>query len=181
MVHTRVGYTGGTTENPTYHNLGDHSEAIQIEYDPTQISFQELLDVFWDSHTPTQQPFSRQYMNVLFYHNEEQKQLAIESLEREATKGDDRIYTEIHPATTFYPAEDYHQKYWLRHNPVIMRDFRAIYPEDEDIIASTAAARVNGYLNGYGTVERLQEELDSLGLSTEASEELLRIVHRAAR
>jgi peptide-methionine (S)-S-oxide reductase len=178
VVHTRVGYTGGTTENPTYQNLGDHSEAIQIEYDPTQISFQELLDVFWDSHTPTLQPFSRQYMNILFYHNEEQRQLATRSLEHEAIKGDDPIYTKIHPATTFYPAEDYHQKYWLRHNSVFMREFRAIYPTDEEIIASTAAARVNGYLNGYGTVEALQEELDSLGLSSEASEELLEIVHR---
>ena len=176
MVRTRVGYTGGTTENPTYRNLGDHSEAVQIEYDPTQISFQELLDVFWDSHTPTTQPFSRQYMNVLFYHDEEQKRLAVKSLEREAAKGDDPVYTKILPATTFYPAEDYHQKYWLRHNPVFMGEFRAIYPQDEEIIASTAAARVNGYLNGYGTPEALREEIDSLGLSPESSKKLLEIV-----
>jgi len=70
VVRTRVGYTGGSTKNPTYHSLGDHTETVQIDYDPTQISFEELLDVFWDSHRPTQRAWSRQYMAAVFFHNE---------------------------------------------------------------------------------------------------------------
>ena len=156
--------------------MGDHIETVQVEYDPSQITYQELLDVYWASHTPTAKPFARQYMNVVFYHNDEQKRLAEASKEREAARGDDPIYTELRPATTFYPAENYHQKYWLRHRPLLMSEFRAMYPTDEDIVASTAAARVNGYVAGYGTLEALQEELEDLGLSPEAGEKLLDIV-----
>ena len=76
MIRTHVGYTGGTTENPTYHNLDGHTEAVQIEYDPSRISYQELLDVFWGGHNPTQPAWSRQYASIVFYHDEEQKRLA---------------------------------------------------------------------------------------------------------
>ena len=104
MVATRVGYAGGTTENPTYHNLGDHTETIQIDYDPTQISYR------------------------------------------------------------------------LRGSPTFMDEFAAIYPDPADLVNSTAAVRVNGYLGGYGTLADLQAEIDDLGLSPEAREELLEIV-----
>jgi peptide-methionine (S)-S-oxide reductase len=174
-----VGYAGGTTENPTYQNIGDHTETIQIEYDPTQVSYQELLDVFWGSHTPTAKPLSKQYASIIFYHDEKQKQLATASRDRAAARVESQIYTEIRPTTTFYPAEDYHQKYWLRHRPDFMREFRVIYPDDSDFVASTAAARVNGYLNGYGTLDALAQEADSLGLSPEMIEKLLDIVEKS--
>lgn len=181
MVRTRVGYAGGTTESPTYQNLGDHIESVEIEYDPTRISYQDLLDIFWASHTPTAKPYARQYTPVVFYHNQEQKRLAIQIRDREAARAQGPIYTEILPASKFYQAEDYHQKYWLRHQLDLMREFRAIYPDDVDIIASTAAARANGYAAGYGTIEGLQAELDSLGLSPEANRKLLAMVQRATR
>ena len=79
VIRTRVGYTGGTTVDPTYHDLGDHSETIQIDYDPTQVSYQALLDVFWNSHNPTTRSWSRQYASAVFYHSDEQKKLAMES------------------------------------------------------------------------------------------------------
>lgn len=71
MIRTRVGYAGGSKENPTYYSLGDHSETIQIDYDPTQISYGQLLEVFWNSHNPTYEPWSRQYMSIIFYHSED--------------------------------------------------------------------------------------------------------------
>ena len=177
MVRTRVGYAGGTTKEPTYHNLGDHSETIQIDYDPTQISYTELLDVFWDSHDPSIKSGSRQYMSIIFYHNDEQKKLAMKTKEREAARTDE-IYTEIVPATEFYAAEAYHQKYQLRHAPDFMKEFAAIYPDDDDFMNSTAAARVNGYVGGYGRATDLEAELSDLGLSPEASEKLRRMVRR---
>ena len=173
MVRTRVGYAGGTTENPTYRNIGDHSETIQIEYDPTQISYEELLDIFWRSHGAQYRPPSRQYMSAIFYHDEEQRRLAMETKDREEDRLGTKVYTEITPFQGFYLAEGYHQKYRLRNSPNFMNEFHVMYPSDADFIASTAAARVNGYLGGYGSLAALQAEANSLGLSPEATEELL--------
>jgi peptide-methionine (S)-S-oxide reductase len=171
VIRTRVGYAGGTKENPTYRDLGDHSETIQIEYDPTQISYEELLDVFWNTHTPTSRPWSRQYASIVFYHDEAQRELALKTKEQqEAKRG--TIFTQIVPAGTFYPAEDYLQKYYLRNARDLTREFSAMYPDGGDFAGSTAAARVNGYLGGNGTCEQLQEELDSLGLSSASQDKL---------
>ncbi len=178
MVRTRVGYAGGTTKNPTYHQLGDHSETVQIDYDPTQISYQELLDIFWDSHNPTRPARLRQYMSIIFFHNDEQKKLAIETRDHEAARVNGQIYTEIVSATEFYLAEAYHQKYRLRQVPDLVREFSAMYPATDDFVNSTAAARVNGYLGGYGTFADLQAEVSDFGLSPAGSEKLLDIVLR---
>ena len=173
MVRTRVGYAGGTTDNPTYRNIGDHSETIQIEYDPTQISYEELLDTFWRNHSPQYRPPSRQYMSAILYHDEEQRRSSVETKDREEARLGTKIHTEIAPFQEFYLAEDYHQKYRLRNSPDFMNEFHAMYPSDADFIASTSAARVNGYLGGYGSLATLQVEANSLGLSPEATEELL--------
>ncbi len=179
VVRTRVGYAGGTKAAPTYHNLGDHTETIQIDYDPTQVTYQELLTVFWESHDPSVPPLSRQYKSVVFYQNEEQKRLATETKAREETKRG-KVYTEVIPATEFYLAEAYHQKYYLRQVPDLAKEFEAIYPDNKDFVASTAAARVNGYLGGHGTLETLQAELSGFGLSPTGGKKLLDIV-RASR
>lgn len=181
MVHTRVGYAGGTLANPTYSDLGDHSETVQIDYDPAQISYQELLDVFWDSHDPAARAWSRQYASIIFYHNEEQRRLAEESLGRVETRLGKPIYTVIVPFSEFYLAEAYHQKYRLQQRADLLQEFRAIYPEDEDFANSTAVARVNGYLGGNGTLDALQAEIESLGLSPAAQEKLLGIFSSTAR
>jgi peptide-methionine (S)-S-oxide reductase len=176
VLRTRVGYAGGSTPNPTYYNLADHSETIQIDYDPTLISYEDLLDVFWSSHMPTSHPFSQQYASIIFYHNMEQKRLAEASRDREAARRGASIYTEIVPFTEFYLAEAYHQKYRLQQAPDLLAEFRAIYPDDLDFVNSTAVARVNGYLGGYGTLEGLQAAIEDLDLSPAAEEELLDLV-----
>jgi peptide-methionine (S)-S-oxide reductase len=173
VIRTRVGYAGGDKENPTYHSLGNHAETIQIDYDPARISYAELLDLFWASHSPTARPFSTQYASIIFYHDEEQKRLAEESLEREAARRGAPIYTVIRPLTQFYLAEDYHQKYRLRQDRVLLGEFQSIYPDPADLIASTASARVNGYLGGNGSLAQLQREIDDLGVSPAAIERLL--------
>jgi peptide-methionine (S)-S-oxide reductase len=156
--------------------LGDHTETIQIDYDPDQITYQELLDVFWKSHNPTSRALSRQYMSIVFYHDEEQKRLALEARDREAANRNARLYTEIVPYPEFYLAEDYHQKYRLQNEPDLMGEFRRIFPHMADFVNSTAAARVNGYLAGYGTSQELEEEIDSLGLSEAGVRKLREIV-----
>jgi peptide-methionine (S)-S-oxide reductase len=172
VVRTRVGYTGGSAKNPTYHNLGDHTESLQIEFDPAQTSYAKLLAVFWATHNHCAQPWSRQYQSVVFYHDETQRKLALETREQHAAQRGAPITTEILPAEEFYQAEDYHQKYFLRQNAALMRDFRAMLPNQADFIASTAAARVNGYLGGFGTAEQLAKEIGNFGLSPEGREKL---------
>ena len=181
MVRTRVGYAGGSTENPTYYQLGDHSETVQIDYDPTRISYQDLLDVFWSSHSPRRPAGSRQYASIIFYHDEEQRRLAEESKRRYESQCGCRVYTEILPLEKFYLAEAYHQKYYLQGWHTFMDEFTAMYPDMSDFIRSTAAARVNSYLGGQGTLAQLQAEIDQLGLSPEAREALRDIVRRRAR
>lgn len=117
------GYTGGKVANPTYKEVctGEtgHAEALQIVYDPQKISFDELLEVFWETHDPTTlnrqgNDVGTQYRSGVFYHNEEQKQKA-EKYKAALDKSgafDNPIVTEITPFTTFYPAEDYHQQYF---------------------------------------------------------------------
>jgi peptide-methionine (S)-S-oxide reductase len=176
VIRTRVGYTGGSTANPTYHNLGDHTETVQIDYDPAQVSYEELLDVFWESHDPTMLPFSRQYAAIVFYHNPEQQQAALQRKARAQADSGQQIWTEILPASTFYLAEEYHQKYQLRRVRELEAEFQAIYPDPLDLVNSTAAARINGYLGGNGTLEQLQAEIDSYGLSLQAKARLLDIM-----
>ena len=180
MVRTRVGYAGGTKENPTYMSLGDHSETIQIDYDPTRISYAELLEIFWQSHNCTSRAYSRQYMSIIFYHDEEQRKLAEESREREEARRGVPIVTEIKPASGFTLAEDYHQRYRLQGTPYLIEEFQSMYP-DGGWVDSTAAARINGYLAGYGSQSELSTGLDSLGLSPEAGEQLLRTVRGSLR
>ena len=138
-----------------------------MDYDPAVISYAKLLDVFWDSHYAGAPSWSRQYMSIIFFHNDDQKRLAIESRDHEASRIKGKIFTEIVPATEFYLAEAYHQKYQLRSERDLMRELRAIYPTEEDFVNSTAAARINGYLDGYGTLS-VQEELPGFGLSPAA-------------
>ena len=177
MVRTRVGYAGGAKEDPTYYSLGDHSETIQIDYDPSQLSYEDLLDVFWASHSPTR-PTSRQYASIIFYHDDDQKQLALTTKDREEAERGSQLYTDIQPYTAFYLAEGYHQKYRLRQVEELVFEFSAIYSDLEDFVNSTAVARVNGYLGGNGSLEQLEREIDQLGLSAEGREKLLQIGRR---
>jgi peptide-methionine (S)-S-oxide reductase len=136
-----------------------------VEFDPSAISYGELLDVFWESHDPRERPWKRQYTSAIFTRTDEQKNLAIRSRSREAARRNGRVYTEIVPATRFYLAEEYHQKYMLRGKPELMKEYEAMYPSFGDFLASKAVTRVNGYVAGNGTCESLRGELDGLGLS----------------
>jgi peptide-methionine (S)-S-oxide reductase len=122
VVSTAVGYAGGTTEKPTYEDVCSdetgHAEVVQVEFDPAQISYQQLLDVFWSNHNPTtlnrQGPdVGTQYRSVIFYHSPEQKAVAEQSRENLQKSGrfPRPIVTQIEPAPTFWRAEDYHQQY----------------------------------------------------------------------
>jgi len=122
VLSTRVGYIGGQTRNPTYQDVctdsTGHAEAVEVEYDPAKISYEHLLNVFWENHDPTtlnrQGPDrGTQYRSVIFFHTPEQETQAKASKETWDQSGHFRhkIVTQIVPATAFYQAEDYHQQY----------------------------------------------------------------------
>jgi peptide-methionine (S)-S-oxide reductase len=120
VTATRVGYSGGTLENPTYedvcsHTTG-HAEVVEVAYDPELVSYEQLLEMFWRKHDPTQ--LNRQgwdigdnYRSVVFVHDDEQREAALRSKADEQSSWKAPIVTQIEPAQTFYEAEDYHQQY----------------------------------------------------------------------
>jgi peptide-methionine (S)-S-oxide reductase len=120
-------------------------------------------------------------MSALFVHDERQRGLALESKAREEARRGARLFTEITSDWRFTPAEDYHQKHALRHEPALMRELQAVYPELEAFVGSTAAARLNGYLSGYGTLAQLEAEIDGFGLSSASSAALLEKIARRER
>ena len=134
VLSTTVGYTGGTTENPTYKEVSKggtgHAESVQVVYDPKRVSYQKLLTVFWHNVDPTSAggqfcDWGNQYRSEIFYHTPEQKTLAEQSkaaLEKtKPFKGP--IVTRITAAGKFWPAEEYHQKYYLK-NPLRYKFYR---------------------------------------------------------
>ncbi|HUG82125.1 MAG TPA: peptide-methionine (S)-S-oxide reductase MsrA [Bryobacterales bacterium] len=122
VIGTAVGYAGGSLENPTYQDVcGDrsgHAEVVEVEFDPSRVSYDKLLDLFWSSHDPTtvnrQGPdIGSQYRSAIFFHNPEQEAAALQSMEALERSGSYRnpVVTEITPAPKFYRAEEYHQRY----------------------------------------------------------------------
>ena len=134
VISTTVGYTGGEKPNPTYEEVctgrTGHAEAVQIVFDSTKLSYEDLLQVFWHNINPTD-PYGQfadkgsQYRTVIFYHDEKQKELAEKSKkELEASgKFDDPIVTEIVPISVFYPAEEYHQEFY-KNNPLHYNSYK---------------------------------------------------------
>jgi len=161
VIRTRVGYTGGSVPDPTYRKLYDHTETIDLDYDPSKVDYGTLLKMFWDWHDPTTD-HKRQYMSAIFYHDDAQKQLAEESLKAEQAKRKRPIVTRILPHETFYEAEDYHQKYLLRSQPAV---FNRLGLSDPEVIRSHVAARLNGFCGGYGSLKQLQHEMPLLGVN----------------
>jgi peptide-methionine (S)-S-oxide reductase len=113
VVKTRVGYAGGSKERPTYEDLGDHTETIEIEFDPARVGYAKLLNIFWMQHNPTVEQ-KTQYQSKIFYHDETQKALAEKTKAEQGKKYRGEILTEILPAGKFWEAEEYHQKYLVK-------------------------------------------------------------------
>jgi len=121
VVDAPVGYAGGEVANPSYEQVctgrTGHAEVVQVEYDPEKVGYEELLEVFWRNHDPTQKnrqgpDVGTQYRSAIFYHDEDQRQRAEASLKEAQSARKKPVVTEITPAPTFYRAEEYHQRYF---------------------------------------------------------------------
>lgn len=121
IISVVSGYAGGQTENPTYEEIGTgktgHAEVVQIEYDPAKISYEKIIDLFWEAHDPTTlnrqgADTGPQYRSIILTETDDQMRIANDSKTRAQTKSKSPIVTEIVPLTKFYPAEDYHQDFY---------------------------------------------------------------------
>ncbi len=174
MLWTRVGYTGGTSDDPNYNQMGDHSEAIEIAFDPAKISYETLLLEFWGAHRPTAESWSRQYRSAVFVHDAAQREAAERIRRITARKLGTEVHTAIEDAGVFTQAEAYHQKYRLRRDRELFSALAEAYPDIDDLVRSTAAARLNAWSSGYGTASDRQRDVTRLGLSFDAQTRLLR-------
>jgi peptide-methionine (S)-S-oxide reductase len=144
---------------PTYHDLGDHTESVQVDFDPSVVSYEQLLKVFWTTHSP-RQAMPRQYMSAIWTQSDDQQKTALDSKEQQ---NDARIVTVIRKCTEWTNAEDYHQKFHLQQHKDICKALKL--KTVEELTSSWCGAKLNGYVNGDGTAEQLELDLAKMPLS----------------
>ena len=157
--------------------MGDHTETLQVDFDPAILSFSQILDLFWGSHNPHAAHRRSQYMSALFWHDAEQRGVAEASAARIEESQGAKVTTQILAFDRFYLAEDYHQKYVLRRHAEFASALLVTYPLLEAFVASTAAARLNGYLAGHGSRHAMAQDLPLLGLGADEQVRLTSIHH----
>lgn len=169
MLRTRVGYCGGKTEHPTYRSIGDHTEAIAIDYDPSLLSYRDLIRRFWDNHYCASNVGGSQYKKAVFWKDNPQRSVAEETRAEAAAKaglGVESVRTEIVPASEFTYAEEYHQKYALTPHRELRSFLSEAYPSTKAFADSTVATRLNAWLgSGFNrNKDTLAREIDRYGL-----------------
>lgn len=167
VIQTTVGYAGGTTAAPTYRTIGDHSETIEMTFDPEIISYADLVHLFWRNHEAAKDRFykERQYISVLFYRNEEQYEIAKHIQAEIETEQGKELQTEFQAYNHFYTAEDRHQKYFLRRFKKACAQVQTLFPDEAAFIHSTIAARLNGFVRERGKLPDVKEEITHWVLS----------------
>lgn len=148
VVRTRVGYAGGTKPNPSYEIIGDHTEVVQVDYDPETMSYTDLLEHAFEQHAPLHRPEKRQYQNVIFTATNQQEELLDRYLDTEDYDRES-IETRLEPLSEFYLAESYHQKFNLRGKRWITDVFAEARYDDAEIRESPAAAKLNAHVAGH--------------------------------
>ena len=157
VVITKVGYSGGKKDNPTYESLGDHTEVLQIDYNSEEISYERILELFFEYHNPTRQSMTKQYMSVIFYHDDDQYKKAIEVRDRVEQERNIEILTEIMPYEKFYLAEFYHQKYYLQGFDYAMEILKERFPTPQEFLESPEVTKLNGKIVSMTEQEFIQE------------------------
>lgn len=174
VISTVVGYAGGTSSDPTYRKIDDHTETVEITFDPTIVSSEELFDTFWQNHDATKDRFykERQYISLIVFQNNQQKEMAEKIKQVEEERQGKEIQTEFQLLTPFYPAEDYHQKYFLRRFKEATKKVQSLFPSEEEFIRSTISARLDGFIRENNSLPDIKKEITSWGLTEENLKEL---------
>jgi peptide-methionine (S)-S-oxide reductase len=147
---------------------------LQVDFDPEQISFEAIANMFWQSHNPIGSPRSSQYKSAIWFASDDQLDIINSTIEPLVVQYERELTTEIIPLETFYNAEDYHQKYSLQRHNGLMNTFNAMYPEFRGFVNSTAAARLNGFAAGHGSPALFDAEKHEYGIEVAEIEKILR-------
>ena len=145
-------------------------------YDPARITYRKLLEVFWANHSPTRRSWSRQYRSALFVADAEEERAAHESRDAFAKGHGGAAFTDIEPAVRFWPAEDYHQKYYLQRDAKLWQDVVALFPDEDTAVRSPLAARLNAWAGDYTSADEVAAELKSMELPDEACRRVLELL-----
>ncbi len=154
--------------------MGDHTEALQVDFDPSEIEFEEISDMFWRSHNPCASQFGRQYMSAIWYHDNEQRLVLEKQLTETAHDQGRDLTTQVLPLRMFFLAENYHQKYRLQSRKALMKKFKLFYPDFDDFNNSTAAARLNGMVGGNRVLQLFKAEGATYGFDFDELKSLIR-------
>ena len=170
VLRTEVGYAGGIKDAPTYHDLGAHAEVLQVEFDPSNVSYDTLLQEFWNGHEPTRSGRSSQYRSILLCESEEELTRAQKSAAMVEERLGRKVQTEILVGMPFTPAEDYHQKWKLRQRRQLFAELAQCFSNEEELLRSFAATKLNALVGGHLSSAQLEEIRGQLTLSAELLE-----------
>ncbi|WP_281887118.1 peptide-methionine (S)-S-oxide reductase [Paenibacillus sp. YYML68] len=178
VVRTCTGYAGGTTAGPTYRSMGDHTEMVEVVYDEAQLTLERILDVFWSHHSPLNinDYKGRQYQSILLYRDSEQLERIEAALEAIERREGTRPATDVMPLLSFTPAEERHQKYYLKRYPDAVGKLRSLYRDEAALTESTVAARLNGLAKGYTNLTAITDEIRGWVIDESERERLLQLV-----
>lgn len=146
VIRTSCGYCGGERSNPTYRNIKDHTETVRVEYDPNITNYRELAQKAISMHNPKSKNRKTQYDNVIFYKNQKEKNILSDIFQEKGYDMSD-LETRIEKLSTYYYAEDYHQKYNLKNHRSLENQFTEVYDEEE-IRDSSLATKINSVVDG---------------------------------
>ncbi|NBD25000.1 peptide-methionine (S)-S-oxide reductase MsrA [Paenibacillus glycinis] len=180
IIRTRVGYAGGTLDHPTYRQLGDHTETVELDFDPRILSLEKVLDVFWRNHNPfnINDYKGRQYQSLVLYRDLDQQSVIQNVKNMQEEHGNRKLDTEIAPFNRFYLAEDRHQKYYLKRYPNAIDELSNLYPSPQELTDATLAARLNGLAKGYVNLQAILDEIRAWPIDEEEKGNMLQIIQR---
>ncbi len=165
VLRTRVGYAGGDSTTPSYDNLGNHIEVFEVDYDPDLLSYEDMVKLYFYVYDATARPFSQRVTPVIYYRNEAEQEISERvklSIEANSEKG---LFTVIRPLEVFYLAEEKHQLSYLKQETSLYMEVREIFVEEDALLLSILASKLNGFIAGYGLDSDLASILKSSGLS----------------
>ncbi|WP_336825214.1 peptide-methionine (S)-S-oxide reductase [Sporosarcina sp. USHLN248] len=179
VIRTRVGYAGGTTISPTYRNLGDHTETVEIDFDPDILSYEDVLRHFWRNHYPNRDEYKgRQYLSLLRYRSADQLK-AIEHVKKEMEyEIGESIETDIAPFSNFTLAEERHQKYYVKRYPKALEQLQPLFPNPSMLVNSTFAARLNGFVKGFRSKESILTEIEEWKIDVAGKQALMELFRK---
>lgn len=182
VVRSRVGYMGGVVPNPTYKAIADYTETTQIEFDPTIVTYEDLLQMFWDGHNAFR-PASTQYSSFIFVHDEEQRAAAQASYEAAQKEHGQKPATVIREATDFYTGEFYHTHYYIQRYRELTAALAAVDGIDDLSSCSVDAfsdspvvSKMNAYVGGFGSRRQMEEDIKTLRVPDSVADDLRAVV-----